>query len=111
MALQVIFQGQNQRNIRRDKIFRVHTHPLDMYDDRDLIMRYRIPRYCILDLINLMAEDLEPPTLRSKSVLASLQVFMTLRYFATGSLQQVVADILGVSQPTVSRIISRAYIA
>ncbi|XP_062571915.1 putative nuclease HARBI1 [Saccostrea cucullata] len=105
MAFQVIFQRLNKRNLRRERVFRDRTHPLDMYDDQDLIVRFRMPRYCILDIIDLLAEDLEPPTMRSKSIPASLQVLTALRYFATGSLQQVVADIAGVSQPTVSRIV------
>ncbi|CAC5402133.1 HARBI1 [Mytilus coruscus] len=106
MAFQVMFQPNNNA-IRRERIFRDRTHPLDVYDDFELIRRYRMPREAILNIVDILTDDLEPKTMRSHSVLASLQVLTALRYYATGSFQQVVGDLVGLSQPTISRIVSR----
>lgn len=103
-----MFQPSNNRvSIRKDRVFRDRSHPLDIYDDAELIRRYRMPRHCILDLIDTLSTDLEPPTMRSHSIPASLQIFAALRYYATGSFQQVIGDISGLSQPSVSRIIQK----
>lgn len=109
MALQLMFQNnQNGNNLqRRDRIFRDRTNPLEMYDDIEMVRRYRLPREQILNLIDLLAPELDPPTDRSKSISATLQVFTALRYFATGSFQQVIGDTNGVSQPSVSRAVAK----
>lgn len=95
MAFQIMFQPSNNRvSIRKDRVFRDRSHPLDIYDDAELIRRYRMPRHCILDLIDTLSTDLEPPTMRSHSIPASLQIFAALHYYATGSFQQVYINIL-----------------
>ncbi|CAC5423008.1 HARBI1 [Mytilus coruscus] len=66
-----------------------------------------MPREAILNIVDILTDDLEPKTMRSHSVPASLQVLTALRYYATGSFQQVVGDLVGLSQPTISRIVSR----
>lgn len=90
MAFQIMFQPSNNSvSIRKDRVFRDRSHPLDIYDDAELIRRYRMPRHCIIQLIDTLSTDLEPPTMRSRSIPASLQIFAALRYYATGSFQQV----------------------
>jgi len=37
----------------------------------------------------------------------TLQVLLTLRYYATGTFQSVMADMIGISQSTASRAITR----
>ena len=106
MAFQLLFQRRNILN-RKDRVFRDRTHPLELYDDMDLIKRYRMPRHCLLNLIDVLSEDLKPPTMRSHSIPATLQVLAALRYYATGSFQQVVADLAGLSQPSISRIVTK----
>ncbi|XP_071177464.1 putative nuclease HARBI1 [Mytilus edulis] len=107
MAFQLMFQQQNNNAMRRERIFRDRTHPLDVYDDFDLIRRYRMHREAILNIVDMLTDDLEPKTMRSHSVPASLQVLTALRYYATGSFQQVVGDLVGLSQPTISRIVTK----
>lgn len=91
MAFQVLFRRQHNIQ-RRDRIFRDRTRPLDIYDDQDLIRRYRMPRQGIFNLVDILHDDLQPPTARSYSIPATLQVLTALRYYATGSFQQVVGD-------------------
>lgn len=54
MGFQIMFQPSNNRvSIRKDRVFwGGRSHPLDIYNDAELIRRYRMPRHCILDLIH-----------------------------------------------------------
>jgi hypothetical protein len=46
--LLLIADEQNQHALRRERIFRDRVNPLDIYDDVDLIKRYRMPRHVLL---------------------------------------------------------------
>jgi hypothetical protein len=82
-------------------------NPLDSYDDVDLFNRFRMPRQCIMQIIDLIFEDIEPSTLRFHAIPATLQTLCALRYYATGNFQTVSGDVIGISQPSVSRIVDR----
>ena len=93
-----------ERAVNRERIFRDRSNPLEL-SDQEITSKYRLDRQSILDLCDLLKEDLERPTRRSKSLSVSTQVFCALRYFAVGSFQQVVGDLHGVSKPSVSRAV------
>ena len=61
----------------------------------------------LLEVIDLVDADISPATNRSHAIPAALQVMCTLRYYATGSFQRAGGDIIGISQPSVSRIVNR----
>ena len=48
-----------------------------------------------------------PESNRGNPIAPQKQLLIALRFFATGSLQQVTGDTIGVSQPTISRVVSR----
>ncbi|XP_064630742.1 putative nuclease HARBI1 [Lineus longissimus] len=107
-ALIVLENLEARRALRRQRVFRDRLQPLDVYDDVDLYRRYRMTRPVLLEVIDLLQDDIAPYTLRSHAVPATLQVCVALRYFATGSLQLDNGDMSnGLSQPTISRIITR----
>ena len=109
MALQIIVL-QNylaRRHLRYERVFRDRTCPLEIYDDVDLYRRCCFTRQGIEYLIGLLSDDISPPTLRSYSIPASLQVFIALRYLSTGSMQLTISDTVSVSQSSVSRIVRR----
>ena len=89
--------------LRRERVFRDRLHPLDCYNDEEIVRKYRLSRPLILELIDRLDEDLAPNTQRNKALPTSLQVFVTLRVLATGSFQETVGDVHGVSKPTTSR--------
>ena len=62
-------------------------------DDEELIHRYRLPRECILELCQLLAAQLKRSTARSSALTASMQVFVTLKFYATESMQRVADDL------------------
>ena len=100
-------QYQNEHRLRRPRVFRDRTHPLDAYSDLEIRQRYRLTREIILELHDLIHIELEPRTNRNKAVPAILKLFVTLRYYACGSFQRVVGDGLGLERSTVSRIITK----
>jgi hypothetical protein len=68
-----IVRGNNDNN-RRPRVFRDRLNPLDYLRDSEIVERYRLPRVFIFELIDLVREDVERPTLRSHAIPASLQV-------------------------------------
>ena len=54
---------------------------------------------------NLVEASIDHPTNRSFSIPSLTQVLACLRFFASGSFQNIVGDIVGVSQSSVSRIL------
>ena len=97
----------NHQNIRRNRIFRDRLHPLDAYNDDEIIRRYRLSRELIINLYDQIGADLEPETLRNHAIPGMLQIFVALRFYACGSFQAVVGDGIGIHKSSVSRIITR----
>ena len=58
-ALFLYMRERNRRGIRRERVFRDRTHPLEIYDDEELLKRFRFPRHAILELTDLVREDIE----------------------------------------------------
>ena len=98
---------QNRLNLRKDRIFRDRLHPLDAYDDTEILRRYRLSRHLILELYDDIAQEIEPQTLRSHAIPGMLQLFCALRFYATGTFQTVIGDSIGIHRSSVSRIVTR----
>ena len=106
MAFMFLLQ-ENRRALRRERVFRDRNNPLDSYDDTKMYRKYRFTRLGCIHLIDLFAEGLEHPTKRNKALPWYLQVFVYLRYYATGSLNDVVGELHGVSLATAFRTVRR----
>ena len=74
-----------------------------MYNDEQMIKKYRLSREAIIDLIDDVHDDLAPATNRNHAIPPSLQVFLSLRVLATGSFQDVVSEGHGISKASVCR--------
>ena len=107
MAVFLHVQQYNQRNFRKQRVFRDRTNPLDAYDDDEIRRRYRLTRPMIMELYDLIGAGLEPRTNRNKAIPGMIQIFCALRYYSCGSFQTVIGDGLGFHRSTVSRIITR----
>ncbi|KAK7095808.1 putative nuclease HARBI1 [Littorina saxatilis] len=101
MAAFIAFEHRNRRVFRRHRVFRDRTHPLEVLDNREVFTRFRFPRHFILELTDEICDDIEFPNRRQGALL------LTLRFYATGTLQNVIGDLFGVTQSTASRTISR----
>ena len=77
--------------------------------DSQLIEKYILSRKAILFLCDLMKNDLEHRTCHDHAIPVQLQILTSLYYLASGCFQRIVSDShdLGVSEPSVSRIIRR----
>ena len=91
---------------RRPRNFRARRDVLEELSDEELIKRYRLDRAGILFVTDLVRESLEADTKRSNALSAELKIIITLRFLATGKMQLCSSDDLGVSQPTVSRVVN-----
>jgi len=60
---------------------------------------------CIVELCQLLAAELKRSTARSSALTVSTLVLVALRFYAAGSMQCVVRDLHGISQPSVSRCV------
>ncbi|XP_050734738.1 putative nuclease HARBI1 [Eriocheir sinensis] len=80
---------------------------LNELNDAELIKRYRLDREGILFVTNLVRAALKSDTNRSNPLTPELKVLITLRYLATGKMQQCSSDDLGPSQSSISRAISK----
>jgi hypothetical protein len=103
--MELLFAYEYQRALRRE---RVYKDPLDFLHiaDEELIRNYRLPRHEIINLILEFEPQLKRNTLRSHAIPVSTQILVALRFYASGSFQNVVADSSGLSQQSVSKIIT-----
>ena len=71
-----------RRAMRRECIFRDRTNPLEIYDDLELIERFRFDRGTILQITQLLQDDLESSNFRDKAIPPLIKVLISLRFFA-----------------------------
>ena len=98
MAAVVFMRYQNRRAIRRNKIFRDRTNPLDVYNDDEIYKKFRFHRQAMLDLTDGVQQHIEHLLARQGLLTNVLQVFITLRFYVTGTFQNVLGDITGTDQ-------------
>lgn len=91
-----------QAVINRERVLRDPINPLDI-PENDIFDRFRFPRHLIMDIAALLRPLLIRPTRRSRALPSEIQVCIALRYYATGSFQNVTADTVGITKATVSR--------
>jgi hypothetical protein len=65
---------------RRVRICRDIINPLEIYNDLELIERFRFNRRTILQIIQLLQDDLESSTFHSKAILPLFKVLKSLRF-------------------------------
>ncbi|KAG0726515.1 putative nuclease HARBI1 [Chionoecetes opilio] len=99
--------GRADRVRRRGRIFRARRDVLAEYSDRQLLERYRFDRAGIEFITDLVKDRIQSGTRRNHAISALLKVVVTLRYLATGRMQLCGGDDLGMSQSTVSRVITQ----
>ncbi len=66
---------------RRLRTFQERKNVLELYDDRELIKRYRLDHQGILFVIDLVRNSITSQTLRNNALTAELKVIMTLAFF------------------------------
>ena len=97
MAALIFLRYRHRRNWRRSRLFLDRTHPLDRYDGVAIYNKFRFRREDTLELTNELHESIE----------VSNRQGLALRFYATGSFQDVCAALFGVHQSTACRVIRR----
>ncbi len=89
MALRLVHDHRNRRFNHPGRILKDQMNPLDRSDDY-LRERCRFDRAGLMYLCELLQEELERPT--AYGLPAILQVYIAVRYLATGSHQIIDGD-------------------
>ncbi len=90
------------------RAYRANIDPLEKFTDDEFLRRYRLTKSVVCDLENHL--DLSSGN-RRIDVSTRLQLCIALRFYASGNLQMSDADLAGVHQATVSRIVSKVSVA
>ena len=108
----VIANRRDEIREKRNKESRIRRHLRDMsdpfrLDEESFVQIYRIPKDILLKLINDLKDDL-PRAYTVRRIRPSMQVLITVRFFATGGYQRDIGleYLHPVDQSTCSRIIN-----
>ena len=101
-----------QVNMRIDRLYRREIQKImEYYSDEECRARYRFGKSAIEFIVNLVHDEINPPTKRSYSLSAIKQVLITLRFLATGDLQVTGDTFAGLHKSTVSRVVRSVCLA
>jgi len=96
-----------ERVLRREAVVRRRTHPLNEYDDRDFLTRFRLTKPAVEALLGHLGRRLDRLHKYGTSVPPMIQLLVALRFYATSSFLLVDGDIFGLHKSSVSRIVAR----
>ena len=97
----MIHRLYNERAFRRERVIRDRSNPLDIYNDEELIERFRFCRRDLFVLIEELSPDLQFVSDRNAALPPSLQLLIALCFFANGAFQNTVSDIGFIDRPPV----------
>ena len=83
------------------------TNPLYGLSDLQFYQRYRMDKGNIVNFWNLIKDDFVVERRRDTTISSMHQLMIALRFYASGSFQINVGDLLNVSQSSVSKIIKK----
>lgn len=79
---------------------------MEEYSDEQFWRRFRLTKEAVQYLNSLIGDKLEPKKSRENFTITPLQkILISLRYFATACIHQVIGDFMGVSESSVCKII------
>ena len=108
MANRLVFQIDfYERLFRRERVFRDRTMPLDIYDERELVERYRFGRAHLMLICAALEAQLAFGAERLGGTPPIIQLLITLRILACGGFQLDAGDLFGLAKCTVGRLFHR----
>jgi hypothetical protein len=97
---------EENNDIRIDSTLRDMSNPMEAFSDRKFKEKFRFSKDTVRNmLLPLVYESLKAKHGRSHPPI--MQMLITLRYLASNSFQDVVADTTKCSQPTVSTVVAK----
>ncbi len=100
-----LYDMQPHEHIPRQ--IRDRSNPMEEFGDDDFFVRFRFDKDTVRYICDLVIVNLQRRQDHTEHIPPLLQLLMTLRYYASGTFQIVVGDLLGVHQSTVSRVVKR----
>ncbi|KAH7967069.1 hypothetical protein HPB49_022150 [Dermacentor silvarum] len=79
---------------------------MEFYNNQEFLVRYRFSKATVLELLTMLPLHQNTDG-RGCPVLPLLQLLVTLSFYGVGTFQVVSGDLVYVSQPTVSRVVTR----
>lgn len=77
------------------------------YDDEEFRARFRFPKRTVETILRKIGHQIEPTTKRSKAIDARTQILIALRFYATGSFQEVLGDLATCDKSTICRVLQK----
>ena len=102
-----LFNIQQRRVPRRNPLLRDTMNPMDIYDDIELKRLFRFERQNLHTIIGRVHSRLARLTGNHGALTSLQQTLVTLRFYATGSMQLTLGSWISIDQSTVSRTIWR----
>ncbi|KAJ8359248.1 hypothetical protein SKAU_G00157730 [Synaphobranchus kaupii] len=78
----LVYHMLNEQAFRRERIIRDRSNPLDVYDDTELVERFRLNRRDLFELIDELSPELRHASDRNAALSPALQTLMALRFYA-----------------------------
>ncbi|KAK4873006.1 hypothetical protein RN001_015035 [Aquatica leii] len=89
------------------QVLRDNTNPLEVYTNNELYQRYRFCRNTIQTvLLPMVYPQNNQDSNRGLPIPPIIKLCMALRFYATGSYQRTVGDLMAISQASACRIIN-----
>ncbi|XP_061170345.1 putative nuclease HARBI1 [Saccostrea echinata] len=96
---------QNLLVLRRPRVFRDLSNPLESLEEEEFFQRYRFSPGSILYIVNGVSDDLQADTARNRPIPPLIQVLLFLRFVATGAHLRLIGDSLNASECTTGRVV------
>ena len=105
MALSVPADIAHRRAISRERVFHDHLNPLERYNDKQFLHRYRVRKDTARNLVVLLMPEVYHATKRSHALEPILQLCVALRFSASGAYYMVIGDTANISEASVHRCV------
>lgn len=98
-----------QKSLDKQRVFRDRKNNFDNYSDEQFGERFRYSKGGVMKLAAFLQSDLKKSTSRSCDFPPEFEILIALRYYASGSMQLVLADTFSeaVAKSSISRIIEK----
>lgn len=96
---------QNLPVLRRSRVFRDLSNPLESLEEEEIFQRYRFTPANIYFIIDGIGERLQSDTARNRAIPPLIKVLLFLRFVATGAHLRLIGDSLNVSECSAGRAV------
>ncbi|KAJ8909946.1 hypothetical protein NQ315_004013 [Exocentrus adspersus] len=91
---------------RHPKVFKNRPNYFDEYDELEFFKRFRLQKHTVQMVLHTIENLIKYPTNRNNAISPATKLFVTLRFYATGSMLIAVGDFAGVSKSSACEIVT-----